>query len=159
MKVSVLIGCGILLAGLASGPSMAGGEQTVTTVPEILQVQHALRAKLDAADGDYARFDKGAVQQIETAQDRVFHILDGVTSLDQLNEQQNVELSNSLQLIKATLLAQEGSRVICHIERKTGSHLTTRRCETVADRERNAAEARKYMLDHPDHIQQPEQGH
>lgn len=157
MKVLVLIGCGVLLAGLASGPSVAGGEQTVMTVPEILQVQHALRTHLDAPGGPYARFDKGAVQQIETAQDRVFQLLDGVSSLEQLNDQQKVELSNSLQVIKATLFAQEGSRVICHVESKTGSHLTTRRCETVADRERNAAEARKYMLDHPDHIQQ--EGH
>ena len=83
--------------------------------------------------------------------------LDGVSSLDQLNGQQKVDLANSLELIKATLLAQEGGRVICRIESKTGTHLTTRRCESVADRERNAAEAQKYMRDHPDHIQQ--EGH
>lgn len=153
MKILALIGCGVLLAGLATGPSIAG-EKTVASVPEILQVQHALRAKLDAPGGAYAHVDKDALQQIETAQDRVFQLLDGVTSLDQLNDQKKVELSNSLQLIQATLFAQEGSRVICHVESKTGSHLTTRRCETVSDRERNADEASKYMLDHPDHIQQ-----
>ncbi len=157
MNIFALIGCGVLLAGLASGPGIAG-QQTPSTVPEILQVQHALRAKLDAPGG-VANFDKGAVQQIETAQDHVFNLLEGKTSLDQLNDQQKVELSNSLQMIQATVLAQEGSRVICHVERKTGTNLTTRRCESVADREYNAAESRKYMLDHPDHIQQPEQGH
>ena len=157
MKMIVLIGCGVLHAGLASRPAIAG-QQTTASVPEILQVQHALRAKLDVPSG-VANFDKSAVQRIETAQDNVFRLLDGVTSLDQLNDQQKVELSNSLQVIQATVLAQEGSRVICHVERKTGTHMTTRRCETVADRERDAAEARKYMLDHPDHIQQPEQGH
>jgi hypothetical protein len=157
MKIIALIGCGVLLAGLATGPGLAG-QQVPASVPEILQVQHALRAKLDAPGG-VANFDKGAVQQIETAQDQVFHLLDGVSSLDQLNDQQKVDLSNSLQLIQATVLAQEGSRVICHVERKTGTHLATRRCESVADRERNAAETSKYMLDHPDHIQQPEQGH
>jgi hypothetical protein len=157
MKVLALIGCGVLLAGLATGPGVAG-EQTTTNVPEILQVQHALRAKLDAPGGG-PNFDRAAVQQIETAQDHVFRLLDGVTSLDQLNDQQKVELSNSLQVIQSTVFAQEGSRVICHVERKTGTHLTTRRCESVADRDRDAAEARKYMLDHPDHIQQPEQGH
>jgi len=153
MKIIALIGCGVLLAGLASGPVEAA-QQTAASIPEILQVQHALRAKLDAPGG-VANFDKGAVQQIETAQDHVFNLLEGKTSLDQLNDQQKVELSNSLQMIQATVLAQEGSRVICHVERKTGTHLATRRCETVADRDRDAAEARKYMLDHPDHIQQP----
>ena len=156
MNITALIGCGILLAGLASGPVHAG-KQAPASVPEILQVQHALRAKLDVPGG-VANFDKSAIQRIETAQDTVFRLLDGVTSLDQLNDQQKVELSNALQVIQATVLAQEGSRVICHVERKTGTHMTTRRCETVADRERDAADARKYMLDHPDHIQQPEQG-
>jgi hypothetical protein len=158
MNVPALLGCGVLLAGLAIGPGVAG-EQTVASVPEILQVQHALRAKLDTPGGDYAHLDKSALQQIETAQDRVFQLLDGVTSLDQLNDQQKVDLSNALQGIQATLFAQDGSRVVCHVERKTGTHLTSRRCESIADRDRNAADAQKYMLDHPDHVQQPEQGH
>ena len=158
MKLSSLLGCGVLLATLA-GPSLAGGEQAAATVPEILQVQHALRTKLENPVGEYARFDKDAIHRMETAQDRVFQLLGGVTSLDQLNDQQKNDLSNSLQLIKATLLANQGDRVICHMESKTGTHLTERRCETVANRDKNSAEAQKYMLDHPDHIQQPEQGH
>lgn len=154
MNVLAKLGCGVLLAGLAIGPGVAG-QQTAASVPEILQVQHALRAKLDTPGGDYAHLDKAALRQIETNQDRVFQLLDGVNSLDQLNDQQKVDLSNSLQQIQATLFAQESTRVVCHVERKTGTHLTSRRCETVADRDRNAADAQKYMLDHPDHIQQP----
>ncbi|WP_159016830.1 hypothetical protein [Cognatiluteimonas profundi] len=160
MKLIPLMGCGVLLASLA-GTCLAGGDQaaTATTVPEILQVQHALRAKLDAPRGEYSRFDAEAVRKVEATQDQVFRMLDGVSSLDQLNQQQQVDLANKLELIKSTLLAQDGNRVICRVERKTGTNLTTRRCETVASRERNTAEARKYMTDHPSHIQQPEQGH
>jgi hypothetical protein len=158
MNVFARFGCGVLLAGLAIGPGVAG-QQTAATVPEILQVQHALRAKLETPGGDYAHLDKNALRQIETSQDRVFQLLNGVTSLDQLNDQQKVDLSNALQGIQATLFAEEGNRVVCRVERKTGTHLTSRRCQTVADRDRDTAEAQKYMLDHPDHIQQPEQGH
>jgi hypothetical protein len=152
MKLQILIGCGVLLASLA-GASMAD-DLPATTVPQILQMQHALRAKLDQPTGEYSRFDATAISEMKAAQDRVFHMLDGVTSLDQLNEGQKVELSNALDEIKAKLLANDGDRVICHIERKTGTHLSERRCESVASRERNAAEAQKYMMDHPDHIQQ-----
>jgi hypothetical protein len=158
MKLS-LMGCGLLLASVA-GTCLAGGDPAATpTVPEILQVQHALRAKLDAPDGVYSRYDAAVVRNVEATQDQVFRMLDGVSSLDQLNQQQRVDLSNKLELIKSTLLAQEGSRVICHVESQTGTHLASRRCETVADRQRNAAEARKFTGDHPDHIPQPEQGH
>jgi hypothetical protein len=157
MKLLSLMGCGVLLVGLA-GPCLASGDQATASVPDILQAQHALRVNLDTPDGPYARFDKDSVHRIEAAQDQVFHLLDGVASLDQLNDQQKVALANALESIRATLTAQEDSRVICHVERKTGTHLTSRRCESVADRERNAAEARKFTGDHPDHIQQP-QGH
>ena len=91
---------------------------------------------------------------MEAAQDRVFRLLDGVTSVDQLNAQQKVDLSNSLDEVKATLLAEDGNRVICHVEQKTGTHLTQRRCETVSSRQKNVDESRKFMMDHPDHIQQ-----
>ena len=160
MKPLLLMGCGLLLASMA-GTCLAAGDRvaTATTVPEILQAQHALRAQLDAPAGAYSRYDAAVVRQVEATQDQVFRLLEGVSSLDQLNQQQQVDLSNKLELIRSTLLAQEGSRVICRVERKTGTHLASRRCETVADRERNAAEARKFTGDHPDHIQQPEQGH
>jgi hypothetical protein len=146
MKLLSMIGCGVLLAGFA-GACFADGDQGATTVPEILQMQHALRTKLESPSGEYSRFDEASVRKMEAAQDQVFRMLSGVTSMDQLNEQQKVELSNALDQVKATLLAQEDKRVICHIERKTGTNLTSRRCETVAQREANATEARR-MMDH-----------
>ncbi len=155
MKLLSLMGCGVLLASLA-GTCLAGERPApATTVPEVLQVQHALRAKLEAPRGEYSRFDAAAVRKVEATQDQVFRMLDGVSSLDQLNQQQQVDLANALELIKSTLLAQDGNRLICHIERKTGTNLTSRRCETVASREKNVQESRKYMMDHPDHIPQP----
>jgi hypothetical protein len=72
-------------------------------------------------------------------------MLDGVSSIDQLNENQKTELSNALDQVKATLLANEDNRVICHIERKIGTNLTSRRCETVAQRQANTDEARRQM--------------
>lgn len=146
MKLLSLIGCGVLLASMA-GTCLANGDEPATTVPQILQMQHALRAKLESPSGEYSRFSESDIRKMESAQDQVFHILDGKTSVDQLNEGQKTELSNALDQVKATLLANENNRVICKIERKTGTNLTSRRCETVAQREANAAEARR-MIDH-----------
>jgi hypothetical protein len=144
MKLLSIIGCGVLLAGFA-GACLADADQGATTVPEILQMQHALRAKLESPTGEYSRFSESDIRKMEAAQDQVFHMLSGVTSIDQLNDAQKTELSNALDQVKATLLANENSRVICKIERKTGTNLTSRRCETVAQRAANAAEARRQM--------------
>lgn len=116
-----------------------------TTVPEILHTQHALREKLDNPTGEYSRFDADALSRMRQAQDKVFHMLDGVTSLDQLNANQKTELSNALSDIKATLLSNADSRLICHRERKTGTNLVQRVCETAAERDANAEESQRSL--------------
>ena len=100
MKLLSLIGCGVLLASL-TGTCLANGDEGATTVPQILQMQHALRAKLESPSGEYSRFTESDIRKMEAAQDNVFHILDGVTSLDQLNDVKKTELSNSLDQVKA----------------------------------------------------------
>ena len=53
---------------------------------------------------------------MKRAQDNVFRMLSGVNSLDELNENQKIDVSNSLDEIKAILLANEGNRLICYRE-------------------------------------------
>ena len=111
------------------------------TPQEILTFQHELRAKLDAPTGEYKRYTSQQLETMKRAQDRVFAMLDGVESLDALNQAQRIELSNKLDEIKATLLAREDSRMICRLERRIGSNMMERRCETVASREERRREA------------------
>ena len=137
---------GVSLA-LSAGAAFAQAPEQPQTVSEILQFQHALRAKIDKANGEYSRFDEGQISRMKQAQDNVFRMLAGVNSLDDLNETQKIEVSNSLDQIKAILLANEGNRLICYRERKTGTNLLTKRCETYADREARARETQQQMID------------
>jgi hypothetical protein len=129
-------------AGVAHADDASTGQQSVA---EILRLQHGLRERLEKPSGDYSRFDQAAIGKMERAQDKVFHMLDGVASLDELNMNQKTELSNALDEIKAVLLANEPNRLICHRERRTGTNLVERRCETVAQREERAREADMQM--------------
>ena len=137
---------GVSLA-LSAGATFAQAPEQPQTVSEILQFQHALRAKIDKANGEYSRFDEGAITRMKRAQDKVFHMFNGVTSLDQLTEDQKIDVSNSLDEVKAILLSNEGNRLICYRERKTGTNLLTKRCETYADREAHARESERAMRD------------
>jgi len=133
-------------AAFAVDPAPAApATQPPQSVSEILSVQHGLRERLDRHSGEYARFTPEAISRMEHAQDKVFVMLHGVTSLDQLNPQQRTDLSNSLDEIKAILLANEANRQICHRERRTGSNLLELRCETVAEREAHARESQEEM--------------
>ncbi|MDB6164498.1 MAG: hypothetical protein JWL98_1930 [Xanthomonadaceae bacterium] len=154
MKFHLLVGCGVLLASLA-GSSLAADSAAApaTTVPQILQMQHALRAKLETPSGEYSRYSENDIRKMERAQDQIFNILNGVTSLDQLSQVQKVDLSNNLDQVKATLLANEDNRLICHVEPKMGSHLTEKRCETVAQRQQRARDSQEVMKQFRDVVQ------
>ena len=130
-----------------TAPTPAPTEQATQSVSDILTVQRGLRDRLERHSGEYARFDKDAVARMERAQDKVFNMLRGVNSLDQLNPEQKTDLSNSLDEIKAILLANEGNRQVCHRERRTGSNMIELRCETMADRETHARESQRAMQD------------
>ena len=148
MKIRSLqmLALGALLAAVTSANAAAPTHvEAPQSVSEILQFQHALREKLEKPSGEYSRFDETAIRKMEHAQDKVFHMLAGVTSLDQLNADQKIDVSNSLDEVKAVLLANEGTRLICHRERKTGTNLVERRCETVASRDARTHEANLMM--------------
>lgn len=128
-------------------PATQGAQQAPQSVAEILATQHGLRERLERRSGEYARFDGNAVRKMEHAQDQIFAMLSGVSSLDQLNPSQKVELSNALDEVKAVLTDNENNRLVCHIERKLGSNMMQRRCETVADREAHARASAQEMRD------------
>jgi hypothetical protein len=144
--LSAALACGVAgMASAANNSAATGTTDQPQTVSEILTFQRALRERLDKPYGEYSRFGESALSHMKRAQDKVFAMLQGVSSLDQLTPNQKTDLSNSLDEIKATLLANEGNRQICHRERKTGSNLIELRCETVADREAHARDSREAM--------------
>ena len=127
--------------------SQAAEQSSIQTPAEILQIQRALRERLEKPSGEYSRFGDAAIHKMERAQDRVFSMLKGIDSIDQLTPYQKTDLSNALDEIKATLLANEGNRQICHRERKTGTNLVALRCETMAEREARARDSNQQMSD------------
>lgn len=118
------------------------------TVPKILQTQHELRTKLDNPTGEYSKFSADDLNRMRRAQDKIFAMLDGVTALDQLNADQKIALSNELDQVKATLTQNEGNRLVCYRERKTGTNLVAKRCETVQEREARARDSQEQMREY-----------
>jgi hypothetical protein len=135
-----------LLLTVSAAPVLAADDGD-DTVPEILHTQHALRTKIDNPSGEYSQFSPDDLNTMRRAQDKIFTMLDGVTSLDQLKEDQKIALSNALDQVKATLTHNEGNRLICYRERRIGTNLLEKRCETVAERQARAEQSQKEMMD------------
>jgi hypothetical protein len=135
------------LLAVCAAPVWAQDDGVDDTVPEILHTQHALRTKLDNPTGEYSRFSPDDLNKMRRSQDKIFQMLDGVTSLDQLKEDQKIALSNELDQVKATLTQNEGNRLICYRERRIGTNLLEKRCQTVAEREASARQSQQQMMD------------
>lgn len=136
----------VLLAA-CTAPVWAQDSGVDDNVPAILKTQHTLRTKLDNPTGEYSRFSPDDLNKMRHAQDRIFQMLDGVTSLDQLKQDQKIALSNELDQVKATLTQNEGNRLICYREKRIGTNLLEKRCETVDEREARAHQSQQEMQD------------
>lgn len=132
----------VMTFGCAAVFLFAAAHAVAATQPveQVLRDQRALRAQLEKANGPYSRFSDSAVTKLEQEQDKVFRLLQG-KSESQLGDSERAELDASLAQIKAILAANEGNRLICRRERKTGSNMVEMRCETVADRAARTSDA------------------
>lgn len=135
MNIAVRTTLFATILGALLGPLAAGAQPVADTVQSILQSQHTLRDRIDQRGGEYSRYSETALDHIRRQQDRVFFILGGKASLDDLNYGQKMDLSNALDDIKATLAENADNRLICHPERQTGSNLIKRVCLTAAERQ------------------------
>lgn len=146
-RLSLALSASLFLCSAAAladstDPQPQGQPQTVS---EILTIQKDLRSKLDNPTGEYSRFSEHDIATMKHAQDDVFRMLSGVDSLDQLNLDQKTKLSNSLDEIKATLASNRDNRLICYRERRTGTNLVEKRCETAGEREARSRDATEQM--------------
>lgn len=148
-----IVAVAVLSALLTVGVAHAQIER----VSKILAQQKQIREESESSTGAYARFDRDELAKLHSEQDRVFQLLDGVRDVKELRAEQQGQLFNSLEQIKAILTRNEHARQQCWRERKLGSNLPTTRCAMIAEIRRVAEEARQWKGDPEVCIQVPNQ--
>ena len=126
MKKSIVA---LLVALCVALPAAASADKVV----QILSQQREIRSQSESSTGAYSRFDREALDRMHAAQDRIFVLLDGVSSLDQLNANEQVELFNSIEVVKAVISGNEADQQKCWREHKLGSTIPKTRCATLAE--------------------------
>lgn len=86
-------------------------------------------------------------ETINASQSHIRSILDKVTTLEQLSEDQRLAVFNEHEKIGALLNSRESERLVCEKVYKTGSHRPEVQCQTVAQRDSDRQAAQKAMLD------------
>jgi TolA-binding protein len=126
MKKSVVA---LLVALCVALPAVASADKVV----QILLQQREIRSQSESSTGAYSRFDREELDRMHAAQDRIFSLLDGVSSLDQLSASEQVEVFNSIEVVKAVISGNEADRQKCWREHKLGSTIPKTRCATIAE--------------------------
>lgn len=134
------IAFGLMLVTASASAFATDGPETANG---IVQSQRELRSKLDAPSGEYSRFEPADVLRLRQAQDRIFALLGGITSLDQLDDAKKAQLAADLEAVRSIVAANAGNRLVCHREARIGTNITEKRCETVATREARARQSQQ----------------
>lgn len=135
------------LALVTALPAGASFTAKGTDTRQILAEQRQIHDEIESPRGKYSRFNDRAQARLRNAQQRIFELLDGGRTLEQLDKQEQVELLNAVEEVKAVLANNEGDKLECWREAKLGSGMKVTRCETVAMRERLREEARMFKGD------------
>lgn len=135
----------LLLAVCAS--AHAGFVATGTDARQILAEQKQILNDVEAPTGKYSRFNEQAQNKLKAAQARIFALLEDGKTLEQLDKNEQVELLNSVEEVKAIISNNERDKLECWREKKTGSQMAITRCATVAQREEVREGARTWKAE------------
>src|SRR3546814_14418352 len=102
-------------------------------------------------DGTYGEVSPADRREVLAALARIRTALGASGDASRLNERQKLRVFNDQELINNILTsADEDSRLVCRREKKTGTHMASNQCMTVAERQRAADHARDTLLRTPD---------
>lgn len=125
----------------------ASANQSATSqdVGVILSEQKQLQQDVSAGKGVLSRLSPKDKEALAKAQGRVFALLEGKSTIDELPMEQRVEAFNALEAIKAIVSAKPKEQTICRRERALGSHRSVTSCRTAEEREQEAEAAARAL--------------
>ncbi len=129
---------GIVLSALlamlsASVPAASGEPFAVKSMEDFLDYQYALRDAVESGKGRFGALPKVERSKLLRAQDEIFRILEGKTSVKRLSERDKKSLYNAQHVVAAIVTGAGDDMSVCRSVNDIGTHLTTVECRTTAE--------------------------
>ena len=122
MRVFMLaVAWAMAVAAGAPVAAASGGKVRIDDVGEYLDHQHALRRDVEHGKR-FKHVDGQSKRALLAAQDRIFSILEGRGSVDELTPQQQVDLYNAQNVVNGVVADAELDREVCRREKQIGSN-------------------------------------
>jgi len=98
-------------------------------------------------DGQYGAISVNDRNAVEADLDRIAAILGSKDSAAKLSDQQQIDVINAQERINAVLTKNDGNRLICTMEQRTGTKFKEKVCVTAREREAIRRDSQKVMQD------------
>ena len=143
-------GMTLALLVLIAGGAMASERGTRVDVEEQFAAQRTQILE-ELGDGKtYSEIKNADREKVKSALARISAALAQSGGVAQLGEEQKVAVFNDQELVNNILTeAGENSRLVCKREKKTGSHMASNQCMTVAARNRATEHAQETLRNTP----------
>jgi hypothetical protein len=140
----------LALLVLIAGTTMASERGTRVDVEEQFATQRTQILE-ELGDGEtYSEIQAADREKVKSALARISAALAKSGGVAQLGEEQKVAVFNDQELVNNILTeAGENSRLVCKRVKKTGSHMASNQCMTVAARNRAREHAQEQLRSTP----------
>lgn len=138
LRFAALLTLAIAAAVSGANPAHASTREApairVTTLEDFNGQSERVRRDMQP-NGRYGGISAKDRQTVETHLDRIRTLLTERGSSAALRDAEQAEIINAQGEINALLTRNDGERLVCTLERRTGSKMLQKNCMTVADRD------------------------
>lgn len=133
---ALVASAGIL--GLAAGTAEAKRpeskvEVAPATTPEAFAKQAAAVRAAMRGNGRYSLISNADRNAVEASLDKIARLLEQRGSVANLTDREQVVVNNAQEQANALLTDNDGDRLVCRYEKKTGTHFREKVCNTVSE--------------------------
>jgi hypothetical protein len=151
MRTTPLLALAAALSLLCCGSTWAAqsaGHEAVAFDPAAFEAQRSQIERDITRSERYAEIGYNGRRDVLANLAAISRLLEGVSSLEQLDYAERVEVFNLQEQVNSILTkAAEDSRVVCKRQKITGSHRTETQCHTVAQLRIAREDSQKTMRD------------
>lgn len=136
----------VLLGLVLAAPAFASVDDRVLMLDDIRAQQSQIRDGVKSGSGRYKELSASQRNELLSKQARMLSTIEGKHSTAELNEQERVEVFNTLEYIEAVVNSADDERMVCERRPVLGSTRKERICKP-ASQWREEREAARNMMD------------
>ena len=150
----ILLAVGLVSGCASTNSSPSRTEQSAepavrAEAPEIVDTQEFLvfleTLEQDFEAGEPRELTRLEMRRVRELSDELRDMLDGVDTIEQLNNNAQTEVYNTTQALWAAVIGRDEDQVICRREHRVGTNFKTTRCRTVSEIREDQRSADRYL--------------